>query len=96
MFCRVSSRNFRCNKGTILKESVEYIRQLKKDNGRLLKAEDGYARLTRVNWALSRKLKVFYSMLHEIPHRNACIDNYIELKMNAGRAPLYSNLEIKI
>ena len=57
-----SFRSLRYNKGTILKESVEYVRHLQEHNSRLLRAEDGYARLMRINWTLSRKLKVSVSI----------------------------------
>jgi len=65
MFYRSLFRNLRYNKGTILRESVAYIRQLQEDNSRLLRVETEHAQLMRINWTLSRKLKVSIRTIFE-------------------------------
>ena len=62
----VRFRNLRHNKGTILKESVDYIRQLQVENRRLATAETGHARLMRINWTLSRRLEVIITYIQTV------------------------------
>jgi hypothetical protein len=67
-------KDFRNNKGTILKASVDYIRQLQVEQRRLLTVETAYRQVCDINRQLTRSLQQMESLLVQYQQQQSSVD----------------------